>query len=219
MKALQIFTDNNINMTRIQSKPSRYVKDKRLYEFYADFDGTQRDPKVLKAIEQLQYIADRVTIVGTPEVPWFPTTLEDLNAIGQTVVTKDNGGIIEVDHPSFTDKAYYQRRIDIGNRALGYKMTDPNIPIIDYTKEDNHVWSVLYPELLNLYKTHACKEFNDSIREFQKYADFRPEKVAQLDTISKFLTEKTGWRLKPVGGLLSQREFLNCLAFKVFCSS
>jgi prephenate dehydratase len=51
MKALQIFTDNNINMTRIQSKPSRYVKDKRLYEFYADFDGTQRDPQVIKAIE------------------------------------------------------------------------------------------------------------------------------------------------------------------------
>lgn len=53
MKALQIFTDNNINMTRIQSKPTRYVKEKRLYEFYADFDGAQMDPKVAKAIGEL----------------------------------------------------------------------------------------------------------------------------------------------------------------------
>jgi phenylalanine-4-hydroxylase len=30
---------------------------------------------------------------------------------------------------------------------------------------------------------------------------------------------KTGWRLKPVGGLLSQREFLNALAFKIFNST
>lgn len=31
--------------------------------------------------------------------------------------------------------------------------------------------------------------------------------------------EQTGWRLKPVGGLLTQREFLNGLAFKVFHST
>ena len=33
------------------------------------------------------------------------------------------------------------------------------------------------------------------------------------------MTGKTGWRLKPVGGLLTQREFLNGLAFKIFHST
>lgn len=40
-----------------------------------------------------------------------------------------------------------------------------------------------------------------------------------MDDISSFLKSRTGWRLKPVGGLLTQREFLNGLAFKVFHST
>ena len=40
-----------------------------------------------------------------------------------------------------------------------------------------------------------------------------------MDPISKYLESKTGWRLKPVGGLLTQREFLNGLAFKIFHST
>ena len=40
-----------------------------------------------------------------------------------------------------------------------------------------------------------------------------------MDDISNFLRERTGWRLKPVGGLLTQREFLNGLAFRVFHST
>ena len=48
---------------------------------------------------------------------------------------------------------------------------------------------------------------------------FGDDSIPQLDPISKFLMEKTGWRLKPVGGLITQREFLNGLAFKVFHST
>lgn len=43
--------------------------------------------------------------------------------------------------------------------------------------------------------------------------------MPQLETISAFLKQKTGWRLRPVGGLLTQREFLNGLAFKIFHST
>jgi phenylalanine-4-hydroxylase len=70
-----------------------------------------------------------------------------------------------------------------------------------------------------MFKTHACKEFNWTIDQFEKEVGFRPDEIPQLEDISAFLKSRTGWRLKPVGGLLTQREFLNGLAFKVFHST
>lgn len=70
-----------------------------------------------------------------------------------------------------------------------------------------------------MFKTNACKEFNWTIDEFQKKIGLRETEIPQLETISAFLKESTGWRLKPVGGLLTQREFLNSLAFRIFCST
>ena len=53
----------------------------------------------------------------------------------------------------------------------------------------------------------------------KKNCGFSVKNIPQLDDISNYLREKTGWWLKPVGGLLTQREFLNGLAFKVFHST
>ena len=98
-------------------------------------------------------------------------------------------------------------------------MSDKHLPLVEYNDNENLVWSIVYDHLIDLYKTHACKEFNESVEDFQKNADFRRERVPQLDVISSLLQAKTGWRLRPVGGLLSQREFLNSLAFRVFSTS
>ena len=70
-----------------------------------------------------------------------------------------------------------------------------------------------------LFKTNACKEYMEIIAEFEKHVGFSVDEIPQLNAISKFLQSKTGWRLKPVGGLLTQREFLNGLAFKIFHST
>lgn len=45
------------------------------------------------------------------------------------------------------------------------------------------------------------------------------QKIPQLCELVEYLEKRTGFTIKPVPGILSQREFLNCLAFKVFCST
>ena len=52
--------------------------------------------------------------------------------------------------------------------------------------------------------TNACDETNEIIREFEKNVEgFTPQTIPQLEPISNYLRNKTGWRLKPVGGLLT----------------
>jgi len=74
--------------------------------------------------------------------------------------------------------------------------------------------------LKKLLETNACDETNQTIVDMEKHVPgFSATDIPQLDAISNYLIGKTGWRLKPVGGLLTQREFLNGLAFKVFHST
>jgi phenylalanine-4-hydroxylase len=43
--------------------------------------------------------------------------------------------------------------------------------------------------------------------------------IPKINDLSDYLKKSTGFQIKPVPGIISQRSFLNCLAFKVFCSS
>lgn len=108
----------------------------------------------------------------------------------------------------------------IANLAFDYKIADKKIPEVDYNTDEIGVWNYCYPKLKALLETNACDETIEIIREFEKNVDgFTETTIPQLDAISNYLRGTTGWRLKPVGGLLSQREFLNGLAFKIFHST
>ena len=105
-KALHILTSNKVNLTQIQSKPSKFVKnDWREIDFFVDIKGKLSDKNVKRAIDQLNLIAEKVTEVGTVEVPWFPTRIQDLDNIGKKVLAEGDG-IQEADHPSFRDPVY-----------------------------------------------------------------------------------------------------------------
>ncbi len=128
-------------------------------------------------------------------------------------------GIDEIDHPGCKDPEYRSRRKFIGDVALSYKITDKEIPRIDYNANENWVWGYCYARLTESYKMRACKEYLHNLEQFKKKIGVSPDNIPQLEDISQFLRSETGWRLKPVGGLLTQREFLNGLAFKVFHST
>ena len=101
---------------------------------------------------------------------------------------------------------------------MNNKIEEP-IATVDYNSTEKEVWAFCYKNLINRFRTNACEEFNWTINEFQKNIGLCETEIPQLETISAFLKEATGWRLKPVGGLLTQREFLNSLAFRIFCST
>jgi hypothetical protein len=117
-------------MTRIQSRPSKFIHNNwRQVEFYIDIEGNSTDLNVRKALNELSLIADRVTEVGTPEVPWFPTRIEDFDHIGKRVLSEGDG-IQEADHPSFRDMDYRKRREFIASHAFSYNINDETIPSI-----------------------------------------------------------------------------------------
>eukprot|EP00210_Caulerpa_lentillifera_P006885 g6582.t1 len=132
----------------------------------------------------------------------------------------DNGRILgfgadlSEDHPGYFDLAYKQRRKMIADLAKEHEIGTP-IPYIEYTSEEKSTWREVYLHLKELYPLYACKEFNKCFENFK----FSENDVPQLEDISQFIKNKTGWQIRPVAGLMHPRDFLNGLAFKTFHST
>ncbi len=63
VEALDIFKQNKINLTWIESFPAKLAKPE--YVFFVDFEGHADDPKVGRALKALQDAAEEVNILGS----------------------------------------------------------------------------------------------------------------------------------------------------------
>lgn len=124
------------------------------------------------------------------------------------------GASLAEDHPGFKDEEYKQRRVAIADMARLHRVGEP-LPRVDYTESERETWATVLSELRKEYPKHACAEF---LANFDSFG-FCEEAVPQLEDVSQVLQAATGWRIRPVAGLLHPRDFLNGLYFKTFHST
>ncbi|XP_059157486.1 protein henna-like isoform X2 [Physella acuta] len=217
--ALKVFEEHGVNLHHIESRPSR--GDPKSFEFFVACDNQTGGLK--EAIDHLRKSANKLTILSrkvengeSDEVPWFPRRIKDLDRFANQILSY--GSELDADHPGFTDPVYRERRKEFADIAFHYKYGQ-QIPRVEYTNAEIKTWGTIFKELVKLYPTHACREFNYVFPLLIDNCGFREDNIPQLQDISDFLKDCTGFTLRPVAGLLSSRDFLAGLAFRVFHST
>jgi len=211
---LRYFWKYDINITHIESRPSPKGCD--CFKFYIDFDGYVGELNTDKFLAELNKVCRNLLVLDQKEVPWFPRKRDELDVIANRVL--DAGKDLESDHPGFHDKVYRARRAELADIAVNFKQGE-SIPFIKYTPEELSVWAAVYDRLSALHDRYACSEYLETLRLMEAHCGYSRTSIPQAQDISNFLMEKTGFSLRPVAGLLSSRDFLNGLAFRVFFST
>ncbi|CAH1389124.1 unnamed protein product [Nezara viridula] len=148
--------------------------------------------------------------------PWFPKHARELDNCNHLMTKYEPE--LDMNHPGFADKVYRERRRVIANIAFDYKYGDP-IPKIDYTPEETSTWTAVFNTVMELMPKHFCREYQAAFAKLQNEGIFRPDRIPQLEEMSAFLKKHTGFTLRPAAGLLTARDFLASLAFRVFQST
>uniref|UniRef100_A0A8B9CIZ2 Biopterin-dependent aromatic amino acid hydroxylase family profile domain-containing protein n=1 Tax=Anser brachyrhynchus TaxID=132585 RepID=A0A8B9CIZ2_9AVES len=167
----------------------------------------------LSTLGVINNFVDSMRSLDMENVPWFPKKISDLDMCANRVLRY--GSDLDADHPGFKDNVYRKRRKYFADLAMNYKHGDP-IPKIEFTEDEIKTWGIVYRELNKLYPTHACREYLKNLPLLTKYCGYREDNIPQLEDVSCFLKERTGFTIRPVAGYLSPRDFLAGLAFRVF---
>ncbi|KAK0394930.1 hypothetical protein QR680_001016 [Steinernema hermaphroditum] len=148
-----------------------------------------------------------------PTIPWFPRHISDLDKCAH-VVTKYEP-TTDPRHPGHGDDTYILRRAMLNQIANEYRHGQP-IPHVEYSEAEHQTWAAVYARLKSLHESHTCKEYRENLRKMEEAGVITPHKIPQLSDVNQYLQQRTGFQLRPCGGLLSARDFLASLAFRVF---
>ncbi|XP_069486246.1 tyrosine 3-monooxygenase-like [Ambystoma mexicanum] len=209
--AFRVLEAFDIRIQHIESRPSkRWRGSSDDLELLVKCDTFHSDITLL--LNSLKTVTEDVRI-RDEKAPWFPRKIRDLDKCNR-LVTKFEPDL-DKEHPGFTDPEYRSRRACITELAYKYRHGEP-LPRVEYTAQEIATWSEVYRKLSSLYPSHACKQHLEAFQQLEARCGYREGGIPQLQEVSRFLQESTGFQLRPAAGLLSARDFLASLAFRVF---
>ncbi|KAL7080756.1 hypothetical protein ACQ4LE_000900 [Meloidogyne hapla] len=171
---------------------------------------------VEKSIERIElrnlFLIEKNNVVNS-STTWFPQHVSELDLCAHVVVKYEP--IEDPKHPGFGDKNYIEKRSELNKLANSYRFGEP-IPLVEYTEEENNTWRIAYKQLNELRGSHTCIEYQRNIAEMERIGLINADRIPQIRELSAYIQKKTGFELRPCGGLLSARDFLASLAFRVF---
>ena len=142
----------------------------------------------------------------------IPKSITDLDSINQKVFTA--GLDLHSTHPGFNDQVYLKRRQEIAN--LSKNSSTIKVDKITYTEEETKIWRKVFDVLTPLHSKYACEEYLQAFSKMKENCGYTRNSIPQLQDINQYLKDKSGFRLVPTTGMLSERNALSYLAYRCF---
>lgn len=122
--------------------------------------------------------------------------------------------VLDPDHPGFRDADYRARRNAIAQLALEHTLGGP-VAEVAYTEEEHAVWRTVQEHLAPLHDRYACRAYKEGFVA----SGIATPRIPSMQSVNARLAAATGFRLEPVGGLVTAGQFMRVLADGVFLST
>ncbi|KAH7714127.1 Protein CAT-2 [Aphelenchoides avenae] len=215
--AVQRLVACGIHISHIETRPDAGHPSE--LELFVQCEGQK--PMFIDALTKLiiEKPVDRIEVRRSDEADalkttaWFPRHVSELDQCAHVVVKYEPTE--DPKHPGYGDPVYITRRAELNRIANSYRFGD-QMAHVEYTQEEHNTWRMAYLQLKELRATHTCIEYQRNVAAMEAAGVITAEKIPQLKDLNAYIQQRTGFELRPCGGLLSARDFLASLAFRVF---